>query len=141
MVDRATLHHWFSSQVLPFEAALTRMIQRNWRSWQDVSDIRQEVYEKVLTAASKELPRQAGPYLFTIAYNVMKSRARREQIVDFEQVAEFDRLHLQPDFLTPERHLEGREAFRRLRAGLDRLPARCRQVVELRKVQGLSTRE
>jgi RNA polymerase sigma-70 factor (ECF subfamily) len=45
------------------------------------------------------------------------------------------------DVMTPDRHLTARDELRRVQAGLDRLPPRCREVVRLRKIEGLSTRE
>jgi len=43
--------------------------------------------------------------------------------------------------LTPERHASGRAELRLLERALDALPARCREVVRLRKIDGLSQRE
>jgi RNA polymerase sigma-70 factor (ECF subfamily) len=45
------------------------------------------------------------------------------------------------DVLEPERQLLAREELRRIQVGLEKLPPRCRQVVLLRKIRGLSTRE
>jgi RNA polymerase sigma-70 factor (ECF subfamily) len=45
------------------------------------------------------------------------------------------------EILDAERHLSAREELRRAQAGLDLLPPRCREVVRLRKIEGLSTRE
>ena len=45
------------------------------------------------------------------------------------------------DEVTPDRHLTARDELRRLQAGLAQLPARCREVVVLRKIQGFSQRE
>lgn len=120
---------------------MTRFIRRYWSTSEEVADIRQDVYEKALIGASRGLPIQARPYLFTIARNHMINRARHASIVSFELVAELDSSLLGVDTLTPERHLDGRQTLRRVQAGLDQLPPRCREVVRLRKVEGLSTRE
>jgi RNA polymerase sigma factor (sigma-70 family) len=45
------------------------------------------------------------------------------------------------DELTPERHASGRAELRLLQVALDALPPRCREVVEMRKVEGLSQRD
>lgn len=45
------------------------------------------------------------------------------------------------DELRPERHLSCRSELRLLQVALDLLPRRCREVVELRKIEGLSQRE
>src|SRR3546814_15024272 len=40
-----------------------------------------------------------------------------------------------------QRIASSRDELRRVQAGLDTLPPRCRQVIELRKIQGLSQKE
>lgn len=141
MVDDATLKAWFFREVFPLEAALTRFIRRNWRNESDVADIRQEVYAKVYDAARENLPMQAKPFLFTTARNHLINKARRVKIVSIEHVADLEALNVAVDAVTPDRHVTARDELRRVQAGLDRLPARCREVVVLRKVEGLSTRE
>jgi RNA polymerase sigma-70 factor (ECF subfamily) len=67
--------------------------------------------------------------------------ARRARIVSFDQVADLETLDLWADLLTPERRLLAREELQRFEAGLERLPERCREIVRLRKVEGLTTRQ
>jgi RNA polymerase sigma-70 factor (ECF subfamily) len=118
-----------------------RFIRNHWRNTDEAADIRQEVYARVLSAARRERPASAAGYVITTARNVLRNKARNAAVVSVELIAEIDALPLDADWLTPERHLEGREALRRAQAGLDGLPPRCREVVRLRKVEGLSTRE
>lgn len=118
-----------------------RFIRRNWRDAEEASDLRQEIYERVLTGARRELPRNAGHYLFAVARNHLINRAKRAQIVSFDLVADMSALGEQGDFFAAERQLGAREELRRAQAGLDLLPPRCREVVRLRKIEGLSTRE
>ena len=141
LVDDSTLKAWFWDEVLPLEPSLTRFIQRHWRSKEDIPDIRQEVYERTLVGAGRALPRLAGPYVFTVARNVLINRARRGKVISIELVPELESLVSDADWLTPARHAEGREELRRMYAGLERLPPRCREVLRLRKIEGLSTRE
>jgi RNA polymerase sigma factor (sigma-70 family) len=141
MVDDADLNAWFCREVLPLERALTRFIRRNWRTPADVSDLRQEIYERALGGARNEIPAQPGPYLFTVARNHLINRAKRARIVSFDLVADLETLDLDIDLFATERHLSARDDLRRAQAGLDNLPSRCRDVVQLRKVEGLSTRE
>lgn len=141
MVEAHILNAWFCGEVLPLEAQLIAFIRRRWKDQGEISDIRQEVYEKALIGAGRELPRQTRHYVFAIARNAMINRARRAQIVSFDFVADLDSIETGVDILTPERHVEGREILRRVLLGLDQLPPRCREVVRLRKIEGLSTRE
>lgn len=141
MTDEAGLRAWFCQEVLPLEAALTRFIRRNWRIEADIPDLRQEVYERVLEGAARGLPLQTKPFVFTVARNHLINCAKRAQIISFEVVADLESSTVAMDVMTPERHLTARDELRRVQAGLDRLPPRCREVVRLRKVEGLSTRE
>jgi RNA polymerase sigma-70 factor (ECF subfamily) len=141
MIDDTTLKAWFFREVFPLEPALTRYIRRNWRNEADIADLRQEVYAKVYNAARERLPLQAKAFLFTTARNHLINTAKRAQIVSFEHVADLETSPVAMDLMTPDRHLSARDELRRVREGLERLPPRCRQVVTLRKIEGLSTKE
>src|SRR5579872_1134246 len=141
VVDDDTLRAWFCREIFPLEAALTRFIRRNWRDVADVPDLRQEVYARVYSAAREQLPAQAKPFLFAVARNHLINCAKRAQVVSIEYVADLEASTVAVDEATPDRYAAARDELRRLGAGLDRLPPRCRDVVVLRKIEGLSTRE
>ena len=50
-------------------------------------------------------------------------------------------LELIAEHIPMERHLMARSELKLLQAALELLPARCREAVELRKIEGLSQRE
>lgn len=141
MLDDESLNIWFCQAVLPLERALTRFISRNWRVAEDVVDIRQEIYERALLGAREALPLHSASYLFTVARNHLINRAKHERIVSFELVADLESIHHDLDLHGTERHLDARDELRRVIAGLEALPPRCREAVRLRKVEGLSRRE
>jgi RNA polymerase sigma-70 factor (ECF subfamily) len=140
-VDDRQLKRWFCDEVLPLEPSLTRFLNRHWRDRGEIADLRQDIYEAALNGASKGLPAHAAAYVFTIARNIIINRAKRARIVSFDQVADVEALGLPADLLHTERHLDARDALRRTAEGMAALPPRCREVVRLRKVEGLSTRE
>jgi len=135
------LNRWFCQAILPHEPLLMRVIHRSWPSAEDVVDIRQDVYERVLNAAQHGVPSQPRAYLLTIARNLMINRARRAKIVSFDLISDLETADWEDLAAEPHRHLAAREELRRAQEGLDRLPVRCREVVCLRKLEGLSTRE
>lgn len=141
MVDEAALKAWFCEEVLPLERSLTHFIKRNWRSIEDVVDIRQEVYSQALGAARRGLPQQTRAYLFAVARNNLINRAKRAKIVSFDVVADLEDVGMDFDLSDTERGLEARDELRRAMAGIATLPPRCREVIRLRKVEGYSTRE
>ncbi|MBJ6122989.1 RNA polymerase sigma factor [Sphingomonas mollis] len=141
MIDDLRLKYWFCEQVLPLEPALTRYLARNWRSGDDVADLRQDVYEAALSGARHEIPVNVSGYVFAIARNMLINRTKRSRVVQFEQLRDIETMDRNADLMASDRHLDARDALRRANDGLEALPPRCREVVRLRKVEGLSTRE
>lgn len=141
MIDDAELNAWFCREVLPLERSLTHFIRRNFRVAADIVDVRQEVYARVLAGARKELPMNARAFVYTVARNHLISVAQRAKIVSIELHAEIDDVQSSRHVFEAEEHLDTRDKLRRAFRALDALPARCREVVRLRKVEGYSIRE
>ena len=141
MIDDQTLRAWFVREVLPLERSLTVFVRKYCRLDSEVLDRRQEIYERVLLGCRAGLPLQAAPFVFSVARNHLINCAKRARIVSFESVADLENIAGSMETLTPERHADAREEIQRLMLGLEQLPPRCREVVWLRKVDGLSTRE
>jgi len=141
MVDDEALKRWFCQEVLPLEGSLMAFIRRNWRESGEVVDLRQDIYERVLNGARHALPEHATAYVYTIARNHLINCAKRSRIVSFDLVADLDEAYQSVEIFHPERQLLARDELKRAYTGLDQVPARCREVVRLRKVEGLSTRE
>lgn len=141
MMGDADLNAWFCREVLPLEGALTRFIERNWRVRDDILELRQDIYERTLKGARELLPANAGAFLFTVARNHLINCAMRARIVSFDLVADLENVGLTNDLFATDRLLDARDQLRRAHAGLDALPPRCREVIRLRKIEGLSTRE
>jgi RNA polymerase sigma-70 factor (ECF subfamily) len=135
------LDNWFVCEVLPLEPALVRYLRRNCREEDEIADLRQEVYVRLYEAAGQKRPDLIKPFVFATARNLLIDRARRAHIVSIEAFSDLDMLDLCVDELTPERHATGHEELLLLQAALEELPDRCREVVKLRKIDGLSQRE
>jgi RNA polymerase sigma factor (sigma-70 family) len=135
------IDEWFMREVLPLEPMLTRFLQRNWRNAAEVSDLRQETYARVYEAAQREQPLLAKPFLFQVARNMMIDRLRKQSVVSLESVADFDWLNVTDDKPSSEAYVAARQELRLLQAALDELPPRCRQVVVLLKIEGLSQKQ
>ncbi|MCU1386496.1 MAG: sigma-70 family polymerase sigma factor, partial [Acidobacteria bacterium] len=127
--------------VLPLEPMLTRFLRRNWRNDAEISDLRQEAYARFYESARRERPLQIKPFLFQIARNLMIDRLRKQSVVSLETMADFDWLNVSDDKPSSEAYVAARQELRLLQAALDDLPPRCRQVVLMRKIEGLSQKE
>jgi RNA polymerase sigma-70 factor (ECF subfamily) len=140
-LDNDELNAWFVQEVLPLEAVLERYLRRNWRDRDDVPDLRQEVYARVYDSCARGRPDSAQAFVLSTARNLLVDRARRAQIVSIETFADMDALAPRLDELSPERHLAARSELRLLQGALNLLPAPCREVIELRKIEDLPQRE
>jgi RNA polymerase sigma-70 factor (ECF subfamily) len=71
----------------------------------------------------------------------MIDQVRRQSVVSLETMADFDWPNVSDDGPSLERHITARQQLRLLQEALDELPPRCRQIVVMRKVDGLSQKE
>ena len=140
-MDVAHVDEWFVAEVLPLEGGLTRYLRRNWRDETEIPDLRQEIYVRLYERALRGIPAQTKAFLFMTARNLLIDKVRRSRVVCIEAVSEIETFEPTADDLTPERIASAREELRRLQSALDLLPPRCREVVSLRKIEGLSQRE
>lgn len=106
-----------------------------------MADLRQDIYAKIYTAARRQLPLNPRAFLFTTARNHLINTAKRAKIVSFDLVADLETAFPDAAAGDLDQQLTAREELRRVQAGLARLPPRCRQVMTLRRIEGLSTRE
>jgi RNA polymerase sigma factor (sigma-70 family) len=132
---------WFVREVLPLETALMQFLRRNWQNESDIADLMQEVYVRVFESAQRQLPEQPRHFVFTTARNLLIDRVRRESVVPIDAVTDLDVLGIAIDAPSPDRTIMAREELRKLQSALDRLPAKYRDVIVLRRVEGLNGRE
>ena len=140
-MSTAEVDAWFRAEVLPLEAMLMQYLQQNWRNASDVPDLRQEVYARVYQAACEKLPERPRQYVFAAARNLLINRMRQGQVVPIEAASDLEALEIAADAPGPEQTLIARDELRHLQAAFDRLPPRAREVILLRRVEGLSRPE
>ncbi|HEV2562239.1 MAG TPA: sigma-70 family RNA polymerase sigma factor [Rhizomicrobium sp.] len=140
-MSASDLEAWFLREIFPLESILMHFLQQSWRNKSEIEDLRQEVYVRVYEAARKEVPAQPKAFLLRTARNLLINRVRREHVVPIEAVADLDALGAAIEVPGPDRNVIARDLLRRLQTALDRLPPRCREVVVLRRIEGLSRPE
>lgn len=118
-----------------------RYLARVWPNRAEVLDLRQDVYVRVYESASLTRPTLPRAFLFATARNLMMDRLRRARIVSIDFTEDMDALNVLVDEISPERRLNARQELRRLAQSFDELSDRCRDVMWLRRVEGLSQRE
>jgi RNA polymerase sigma factor (sigma-70 family) len=132
---------WFVREVLPLEPALMNFLRRSWRNKSEVPDLRQDIYVRVYQAACMEIPNPVKPFVFTVARNLLINRIHHDQVVSIETVSDLDAFDMPMDEPGPDRNVIARQELRVLLAALERLPNRARDVIVMRKIEGLSRPE
>jgi RNA polymerase sigma factor (sigma-70 family) len=141
VAEMADVRDWFVREVLPLEPALMQYLRRNWRRKDDIPDLRNDIYVQVYEAALQNIPDKPQQFVVTIARNLLIDRLRRERIVPMEAVADLDALHAALDAPSPENATIARDELRLLQTALERRPQRTREVIVMRRVEGLSRAE
>ncbi|WP_222926950.1 RNA polymerase sigma factor [Sphingomonas gilva] len=127
--------------MIPHEAALRARLLRMTASAQEIDDIVQDAYLSIARLKSVAHIRDGRSYLFATARMVVLQRVRRDRIVRIDSLTDMQALTLEDDDPGPERHAGARRELERVRRLIDALPGRCREIFELRRVQGVPQRE
>lgn len=132
---------WVTANFLPCEADLRRLLRRLCSGPEELDDVIQEVYYKVLIMDSLDHVLDPKPFLLTMARNLVFMRRRRDAIVTIEAVADLDQLDIADTSPTPERVALARAELQWVLRLAANLPQRCRDVFQARRIDGLSQRE
>ena len=135
---------WFAAEVQPHEAILRSWLRGQFPSLPDVDDLIQETYARVLRMHSRDPARVYGvkSLLFTTARNLALDCLRRGQIVKLDAWPDSDgNSDLAEDLPGTAEVVSRRQELDLLTDAIQALPERCRQVLTLRKIYGLSQKE
>lgn len=135
------IDRWFAAEILPHEAALNRYIRRVWSRPEDVADLRQEIYVRIYQSALRVRPSVPKAFLFTTARNLLSDRIRHGRVVSIDYTQDLEALNVLVDELTPDRRTSARQELRRLSDAFDKLSDQMRDIIWLRRIEGLSQHE
>jgi RNA polymerase sigma-70 factor (ECF subfamily) len=134
-------HRWFAEEVLPHEAALRTWLGGRFPALRDADDVVQEAYSRLLRA------RETGPiacpraFLFVTARNLALNHLRHQRHVRPAGEERSDPAELLDGAAAIPEAIAVAEELRMLVTAIESLPARCRRIVTLRKIYGLSQKE
>lgn len=140
-LPRESFDQWFKREVLSHEASLVRYLSRLWPRRDEIADIRQETYVRVYEAALHVRPQAPKAFLFTTARHLIVDRLRHERVVRIQAAGDGEYLNALVEEISPERRVNAHQELVRLARAFDRLPPKCREVVWLRRVKGLSQKQ
>ena len=132
---------WVATSIMPHEAAVRAWLARSRIPPDQIDDLVQEAYCKLAGLVSVEHIQRPGAYFFQIIRSLIADRIRQSRVVRLETVTEIDALPVLDDEPSPERIVAARRELAEVLKLIAALPARCRRIFELRKIEGLSQRE
>lgn len=141
LASDSEFYRWFVEEVQPHEAALRSWLGARFRGLNDVDDIVQEAYARLLRTRKTGSIACPRAYLFVTARNLALNQLRHQRHERPEGAAEVDVAGVLDESATIPEALATAEDLRLLVEAIATLPERCRQIVTLRKIYGLSQRE
>ncbi len=132
---------WFAREVQPYETELRAYLRANFSGHIDIDDLVQETYARLLQAREQGPLRAPRAYLYATARNAAFDFFRRRKIIAIDGLAEIELLPVFEDRPGVAEALCHDEDLKLLAEAIQSLPERCRRVLTLRKLHGLSHRE
>jgi RNA polymerase sigma factor (sigma-70 family) len=132
---------WFREEIRPHERELRAYLKGRFPSLPDVDDLVQETYRRMLRAREDGHATLTRAYLFVVARNVALDLIRHEKAVAVERLGEIERLSVVEERPDAAETLSHDQELALLDAALQALPPRCREILTLRRIEGLSHRE
>jgi RNA polymerase sigma factor (sigma-70 family) len=128
---------WFSEEIQPHEPALRAFLHGRFRALSDVDDLIQESYRRLIRAHAAGRVDDAKSYLFTTAKNIALDLWRRNRAGSIDSSVNADVSSVLDNAPDAADALNSAQEFELLKQGLNTLPERCREIMILRKFQGL----
>jgi len=132
---------WFAAEVQPHESSLRSYLRGKFPAHPDLEDLVQETYARLLQAREHGVVKAPKAFLFTTARNAAFDYFRRRKIATIDGIAELEQLPVLEDRPGIPESVAHVQELQLLAQAIEALPARCRHVVTLRKIYGLSHRE
>lgn len=132
---------WFTEEVQPHDSQLKAYLRGSFPSVNDVDDVVQESYLRIWKAKATRPIKYAKGFLFKVAQNVALELLRRNRVSPIETVPDLAPLCIAHDEKGAAECACSAEELALLAEAVAALPARCREIVILRKYQNLSQHE
>lgn len=120
---------------------LKKFLSRFLRVQQDIEDVAQEAYLRAYLSERREPIERPKPFLFRVAKNLALTRLSRQSKLITEYIEEADANLVIGSVAGIDEELELQERLGLYCEAIASLPEKCRQVVLLRKVQGLTHKD
>lgn len=132
---------WFVEHVHPHEHALKVWLRASFPAIRDVEDIAQESYLRIWRARLSHPIASAKAFLFQVARHVAIDAVRERHIAAIDRACDWLELPTLEDRPDAADQLCYDEKIELLAAAFVDLPPRCREIMTLRKLQGMPNKD
>jgi RNA polymerase sigma-70 factor (ECF subfamily) len=132
---------WFADEVQPHGSSLKAYLQGAFPAVRDTEDVVQESFLRIWRLRAAQPIRSAKAFLFTVARNIALDSVRRAHGSPIFSVPDLAALPVMGEETDVPAAVSRSEEVALLVDSLQALPARCREIILLRKFQGLSQKE
>ncbi|MBA4136969.1 MAG: sigma-70 family RNA polymerase sigma factor [Opitutus sp.] len=136
--DRA---RWFVEEVHAHDSSLRAYLRGSFPTVRDVDDVVQESYVRIWKANPAEPIQSARAFLFRIARHLALDWLRHDRVSPIDAVTDFSTLSVLDHGPGVAEAASMAEETALLLTAIDALPARCREIIILRKLRGLAQKE
>lgn len=137
----ADRNRWFTQDVHAHDSSLKAYLRGSFPTVRDLEDVVQESYLRIWKARAEQPILCARALLFRIARNLALNLLDRERASPVVAVKDLDSLTQVGDELTGAAAAARREELLLLAQAIDSLPARCREIVILRRIKNVPQKE
>lgn len=132
---------WFERELKPHEPMLRAWLKAQFGLPDDVDDVIQEAYIRVLRAHAQGEVKAPKAFLFATARNIVLMQLRHREVTRIETLTEDAFAGILDDSADVAAEVSRSQELELLTQAIQALPTRCRQILTLRKIYGLSQRE
>ncbi len=132
---------WFAEEVHPHDGNLKAYLRNSFPGMHDVDDVVQESYLRIWKAKATQPIRSTKAFLFQVARHLAFDFARRKLRSPVDSIPDIAALRVIDDRPGVAEAVSTHEEVALLARALDSLPARCRDVMVLRRIEGVSQKE
>ncbi|MBI2497705.1 MAG: RNA polymerase sigma factor [Opitutae bacterium] len=132
---------WFAEDVQPHDSSLRAYLRGRFPDVRDVDDVMQESYLRIWKARALHPIDSAKAFLFRVARNLALDTIRRDRHSPINGVTDLAALFVLDDRPDAASAAARQQEIELLVDAIDALPARCREIFILRKLQGVSQKD
>lgn len=132
---------WLSRHILPHEPLLRSRLRRMFIYGLEIDDVIQEMYARIVSQPSLEAIKHPFQYAAQTATAIIIDHMRRSRVISINAAGTLEQLEISTLEASPEQQLEFREEIAAVAKSLAQLSERTREVLILRRIEGLSQQE